>query len=433
MIGSHTESQCEMCDEVRWAGSAATGDSRLRDLDTVFSRLILRTPTADVFSGLGSLIPGYSLVVPHRHTASMGELAERELSHVFEVGWQMTERIKREFGRSVVLVEHGSSGNESQPGGSCIVHSHLHLFPLKEKDGVEAFVPPGSRRVAGPAELAAAAGKRQNYYYCTWKQNEGHLLVDPKLPSQFARRVWAGLLDYPDPLWDWAAFPFFSNCRRTATSLSGTEDTGTLIEETLLAYCSAAEKYARKTSSFAPDSTLPAEIAEMSRSTDGVVLDAGSGGGRDALCFAEHGREVVALDACLPLISMTPQHPRLRPVSGDVRSVPLPDSSVGAVWCSAVLLHMPPDEFIKSLLEFHRVLKPDGLSQISVKEGKGHIKLPISGHGSPLRHFFFYRVDELRSLARRSGFEVVRTWTEDELDSSASLQRWVKLLLRKVP
>ncbi len=466
---------CEMCEEVRLSGSFATGVSSRTPAGPPgtgsgrgpvpglgFSRLVARTRAVDVLSGLGSLLPGYVLVVPRRHTTSLGELPPADLAEAFSVGWRFAERIEREFGHPVVLVEHGSSGATGagagastgtstgtgagaaagsgaagttirrRTGGSCITHSHLHIFPLSDAVHSPLFAAPGSRKISGLSSLIDTAHRKKNYYFCTWKRDEGYLLSDPDLPSQYARRVWAGTLDAPD-LWDWAAFPFLANCQDTTYRLRDPEesDTDRHMRETLLAYGVAARTYAARTRQFTTGSTLPHEIADLARTTSGVVLDAGAGAGRDALCFAANGRRVIALDACLPLLTMTPDEPDVQRVTGDVRSLPLSAASVGAVWCSAVLLHLPPAELLRALREFHRVLESRGAVQVSVKEGDGHASLPMGGQNPFRRHFFFYRHGDLVPLAREAGFDVQHTWTEEERDSSDDVQRWIKLRLRR--
>ncbi|MFG2995179.1 methyltransferase domain-containing protein [Streptomyces sp. NPDC048340] len=457
---------CEMCEEVRLSGSFATGVTPRTPGDPPgagsghgsgqtygpgpgFSRLVARTRAVDVLSGLGSLLPGYVLVVPRRHTTSLGELPPADLAEAFSVGWCFAERIEREFGHPVVLVEHGSSGaagaigaadpgtasaaaSRHRTGGSCITHSHLHIFPLSDAAHSPLFAAPGSRKISGLSSLIDTAHRKKNYYFCTWKRDEGYLLSDPDLPSQYARRVWAGTLDAPD-LWDWAAFPFLANCQDTTNRLRDPDesDTDRQMRETLLAYGVAARTYAALTRQFTAGSTLPHEIADLARTTRGVVLDAGAGAGRDALCFAANGRRVIALDACLPLLTMTPDEPEVQRVTGDVRSLPLSTASVGAVWCSAVLLHLPPAELLRALREFHRVLESRGAVQVSVKEGDGHASLPMGGENPYRRHFFFYRHGDLIPLARQAGFDVQHTWTEEERDSSDEVQRWIKLRLRR--
>ncbi|MFF7780485.1 methyltransferase domain-containing protein [Streptomyces tanashiensis] len=438
--------QCEMCEEVRLAGAFATGDPYPPAAPgTGFSRLITRTAAIDVLSGLGSLRPGYLLVVPRRHTASLGELPPAELAEAFDLAWRYADRVGRELGSPTVLVEHGSSAvaaaghstghAAAHPSrGSCIIHSHLHVFPLSDESQAALFAAPGSRRTTGLSDLVDTAQRKRNYYFCTWKRDEGYLLSDPNLPSQYARRVWAGTLDEPD-LWDWAAFPFLTHCQETADHLRGTEDdqdeTERRLRETLLAYGAAARSYAAGTQHYGADSSLPGEIADLAAATAGTVLDAGAGAGRDALCFARTGRPVIALDACLPLLSMIPDDPRVHRVAGDVRAVPVEAGAVGAVWCSAVLLHLPPAELLRALVEFHRVLAGRGALHVSVKEGEGHASLPMGGGNPFRRHFFYYRHEDLVPLARKAGFEVERSWSTQEHDSSAELQQWRKLRLRR--
>ncbi|MET8904349.1 methyltransferase domain-containing protein [Streptomyces sp. NPDC004538] len=439
--------QCEMCEEVRLAGAFATGNPHSFGAPgTGFSRLIARTAAIDVFSGLGSLCKGYLLVVPRRHTASLGELSSAELAEAFDLAWLYADRVGRELGSPVVLVEHGSSGGGAagQPpehtpdyssGGSCIVHAHLHVFPLSDASHAVHFVAPGSRRTTGLSDLVDTAHRNRNYYYCTWKRDEGYLLSDPSLPSQYARRVWAETLDEPD-LWDWAAFPFLPHCQETTnhfreTAADDHDETERWLRETLLAYGAAARNYAAGTQEYGADSALPGEIADLAADTGGTVLDAGAGAGRDALCFARTGRRVIALDACLPLLSVIPDDSRVRRVAGDVRAVPLAAGAVGAVWCSAVLLHLPPAELLRALVEFHRVLGSRGSLHISVKEGDGHAALPMGGENPFRRHFFYYRHEDLVPLTHKAGFEVVRSWTTEERDSSSELQQWRKLRLRR--
>lgn len=434
---------CEMCGEIRLFGAFATGSflpERRPPTGRIephvrrrgFSRLIRRTGAVDVLAGLGALLPGYVLVVPRRHTASLGELPPDELDEAFSVAWWYAALIEKEFGCSTVLVEHGSSGASHGPGASCIIHSHLHIFPLLDPSHSALFVAPGCRKSFSFADLIDTARRGKNYYFCTWKRDEVYLLADPELPSQFARRVWAQTLDVPH-LWDWAAFPFLDHCVDSARRLSDSTESATdlRVRETLFAYGVAAHSYAERTRRFSAGSSLPQEIAEFTRSHSGIVLDAGSGAGRDALCFTENGKKVIALDACLPLLNMTPDNPDIRRVTGDVRSLPLADKSVGGIWCSAVLLHLPPPELLSALLEFYRVLERGGAVHISVKEGDGHASLPMGSENPFLRHFFYYHLDDLVPLARQAGFEVSRNWVEEEPDSSDDMQRWVKLWLRK--
>ncbi|MDA2815135.1 class I SAM-dependent methyltransferase [Nocardiopsis sp. RSe5-2] len=172
------------------------------------------------------------------------------------------------------------------------------------------------------------------------------------------------------------------------------------------------------------------EIHEFCRITSGTVLDAGAGCCRDAVQMARGGRDVVAVDAVPALLEAGPPHARVRPVAADVRDLPLRGSSVGAVWCSAVLLHMDATGLVTALGEFLRVLTPDGFAHISLKEGDGRSVEPMADSTEHRRHFFAYPLGRLRDLCADAGFGVDRTWTGEQADSGGTVQTWRKLLLR---
>jgi diadenosine tetraphosphate (Ap4A) HIT family hydrolase/SAM-dependent methyltransferase len=430
---------CELCREVAYAGTDATARRSGDDVAGIFSRLIIRTSIVDVLAGLGSLIPGYVLIVPRRHVSSAGELRANELIHTYGIAWTMARRIKAAFGGTVVLVEHGSSGNSNARGRACIDHAHIHLFPLDSGSNPARFVAPDSFITHNLHQLRDISMARKNYYYCAWNQHEGRLSVAPVLESQYPRRIWAELVGRPDE-WDWAACPYFENARFTSVRLRfdelSSEEVGlhlgaAELRETLDAYECSAEWYATQTKTFPPGSTLPEEIAALAGNTRGVILDAGAGAGRDAELFAHSGRPVIALDASPRLLAYVAAAVNLLPVVGDVRCLPMSSESIGAVWCSAVLLHLGRDDVLRTLREFRRVLIPGGLAQVSVKEGSGHSSSAMPGSRVSRRHFFFYELDDLILLAKLAGLEVARTWMEDESNGSATVQRWVKALLRR--
>ena len=203
------------------------------------------------------------------------------------------------------------------------------------------------------------------------------------------------------------------------------------LNETLSAYDAAADWYASHTSTFPEKSSLRTEMDWLADHTDGAILDAGAGGGRDAAYLAGLDRQVIALDASKPLLEHVPRRKNIRTIVGDVRDMQVATASMGAIWCSAVLLHLDREDVLRSLGEFFRVLRRDGLAEVSVKEGSGHASSPMPGYPRLRRHFFFYEADDLKQLARLAGLEVVKTWTEEEVDSALVVQRWVKVLLQK--
>jgi SAM-dependent methyltransferase/diadenosine tetraphosphate (Ap4A) HIT family hydrolase len=445
---AHISVDCELCSEVALSGAAVTGSSKATvtgkgaGMDVHFSRLVHRTSVVDVMAGLGCIETGYLLLIPRQHVGSMGELAWSELSYAYDVAAVMADQIRLEFGTKVVTVEHGSSGTDpaQQTRPACITHAHIHLFPIPRNADPFAFLPDGSSPLESLTELQSAATSQRNYYFCCWSAADRYLSTNSTVSSQHARRVWASLLGRPEE-WDWALFPHLAACRETAVRLAAAEPVAHGQEgrvtvddgqaETIAAYSAAASWYAERTRTFPPGSTLRAEIDALSEATDGWVLDAGAGGCRDAAHFGEAGRDVIAIDASGPLLAAGRAHDRVRKLVADVRSLPLATGSVGAVWCSAVLLHLDRLGIEVALWEFLRVLVPGGLAQISIKQGTGRMVQPMNGDPRHRRHFFLYEARTMLHLAAAARFEVVRTWTDDEADVSDIVQAWVKLLLRR--
>lgn len=426
---------CDLCVQADRCWTSSGGEARGNGAGYE-SLLIARNELFDIIAGIGGLIPGYCLLVPRRHVNSTGELSTDEIDRVFRAAREIAHKIKDEYGGSTVIVEHGSSGNQDLPGRACITHAHIHIFPLDEGTDPRLLIHPRSGPVGDIKQLMHFASRGSNYYYCEWPEGTGHLAVDADLEHQYARKIWAKLLGKKDR-WDWAAAPCMANVRLTANQLSrNTADGGSGAEaeilETVTAYDFSAEQYAKRTSDFADDSVLPSEIDYLIKRTMGQVLDAGCGAGRDALRFADAGRAVVALDASNSLLDHVANHPNINRVLRDVRDTRLEAKSIGAIWCSAVLLHMRRDKVLETLKEFARVLTPDGLIEISVKKGEGGISDFLPGSSSNRRHFYFYTNDDLTHLAHLGGFQVEREWETGEQDSAADSQTWAKVLLRPV-
>lgn len=437
MTASAVVEECELCQEVALGGTFATFtslDCSEREAKKPFSRLIQRTTTVDVIAGLGGIIPGYVLLVPRQHVSSTGALGIAEVKHIYDLAWETAELIKAKYSCEVVLVEHGSSAEQQgNGGGSCITHSHIHLFPVKASADIGGFVHAESFRVRGYSQLIRLATSKKDYYYCARTPYEGYLLENPKLRSQHARQVWANLVREPDR-WDWAVFPYLENCRSTTLGLRrdalNISTSGSQLGETIQAYTDSADWYAERTAEFPPNSSLPIEIKSLLQTTSGPVLDAGTGGGRDAQMFRAAGREVVGLDFCGALLERVDRSTGIHLVQGDTRSLPFADSTFGVVWCSAVLLHLDPHDTIQSMSELCRVLTSEGVAQISIKGGQGHSLEPIKG-GAGRRHYFYYEPSDLLSFAHVAGFDVIREWTVEEADFADTTQRWIKILARK--
>lgn len=99
---------------------------------------------------------------------------------------------------------------------------------------------------------------------------------------------------------------------------------------------------------------------------DGVVLDAGCGGGRWLVWLARHGRRVVGVDLFRPVLQTLRQRvPEIPLIQGRVTALPMADDALAGIVSLGVVEHdeAGPDA---ALREFARVLEPGGRLLVSV-------------------------------------------------------------------
>ncbi|MBE6991871.1 MAG: class I SAM-dependent methyltransferase [Ruminococcaceae bacterium] len=96
-----------------------------------------------------------------------------------------------------------------------------------------------------------------------------------------------------------------------------------------------------------------------------TVLDHGCGLGRHSVFFSKEGFVVTAFDQSATGLEHTAKWAArdgaaLRTVSGDMKSIPLPDSSFDAVMCYNVIYHAGLEDVKQAAKEISRVMKPGG-------------------------------------------------------------------------
>mgnify|MGYP001408303342 CR=1 FL=1 len=142
---------------------------------------------------------------------------------------------------------------------------------------------------------------------------------------------------------------------------------------------------------------------------NGKVIEIGSGVGKDAQALIGLGYDYVGTDASIGLLELARQrNPLALFVKKYIHEL---DSSLGefdGFWASAVLLHIPRDEMINSLLVISSVLKKDGIGFITMKEGEGEQIDEKTG-----RLFTYYKEHEFRNVLESTGFLVLEVKKRD--------------------
>lgn len=90
----------------------------------------------------------------------------------------------------------------------------------------------------------------------------------------------------------------------------------------------------------------------------------------------------------------------------DMRKLEFADNTFDGIWASASLLHIPKKQIGIVMSELKRVLKPEGVMFIGLKEGKGE-KIETTDYCVP-RFFAYYTKKEIESILNNYGFKILK-------------------------
>lgn len=183
------------------------------------NRILWESEGFNLLPSIGSLTPGYLLLMPKRHIKSFAELDHDELLAALDIAEQARRVVSQEFGPAIVA-EHGPGALGSR-SSACCDHAHWHLIPCNPYSVSLAYEHAGG----SPAILNDITHLRQwngksylflsplKHVFWVWNQSE-------EFTSQFVRRVCAKILGVEE-LYDWAVFPFEENMILTKQRLAG--------------------------------------------------------------------------------------------------------------------------------------------------------------------------------------------------------------------
>jgi ubiquinone/menaquinone biosynthesis C-methylase UbiE len=135
-----------------------------------------------------------------------------------------------------------------------------------------------------------------------------------------------------------------------------------------------------------------------------VVLDIGCGPGLDSERLRRAGLQVYSFDRSWGMLLEARRHTGAPLAQADMRQLPLSSASCDALWVCASFLHIPKRDAKVVLREFRRVLRPNGLMYIGVKQGQG--EKWVTHENGLARFFVFYSPNEFDQLLGGAGFSI---------------------------
>lgn len=187
------------------------------------------------------------------------------------------------------------------------------------------------------------------------------------------------------------------------------------LKKTIAVYDLIAQDYAKKIDAYTPRPEQEKFISLLPKYAK--ILDAGCGPGRDCDYFVKHGFNVIGVDLSENLLTIARQRvPEANFLKQDLRKLNFPLNSFDGIWACASLHHMYRRDVPKALINFYRILKPEGILFVMVKEGTGGKEIRESLSSDLPRHYEFYKSEELTKLLKEAGFIEVENymWREED-------------------
>lgn len=224
---------CEFCDEF----SNGTTDyvRSILGTDEFHTRIIVETREFLVIPGLGALTEGYILILPKKHYRSMAYLPDQ--NGIFDELEMLMTAVRSicedAYQSEVIFFEHGACSN-TDLGGSCVDHAHIHSIPLNHDIRCHLATSFEERAVEDMRFLSTVAREQRSYLFLEDQSGSRFLYFGPRqIPSQYIRRLWAKAIGRPNE-WDWAVYIGKENLLNTWLQLR------TLFEKHLQSYLPTA-------------------------------------------------------------------------------------------------------------------------------------------------------------------------------------------------
>jgi ubiquinone/menaquinone biosynthesis C-methylase UbiE len=204
---------------------------------------------------------------------------------------------------------------------------------------------------------------------------------------------------------------------------------GTGVEITRESYGQIAPTYAQVSANMSETLLMFAqkflELLESSFEPNAHILDVGCGPGRDMAWFESNNINVTGVDYTQAMLEIAQAQVRGSLVQADMRQMPFEAGSVDGIWCNASLLHLPKTDSPAALLEFKRVLKPNGVLFLAMQEGEGEHLETREVYGENQRFFARYSVPEMTGLLEVLGFDILEHHPHESRD-----RIWIRFLAR---
>jgi len=140
----------------------------------------------------------------------------------------------------------------------------------------------------------------------------------------------------------------------------------------------------------------------------GLILDIGCGHGNDAIMFEQDALyRYIGIDMSWTMMKLArTQAPNALFTQMNMYQLGFQSQCFDGFWAAASLLHIPKSRINAAFMEIKRVMKPDAIGFIALREGDTE-EMVIKDLRGDNRFYAFYRQEEFFCVLKRNGFEVL--------------------------
>jgi ATP adenylyltransferase len=186
----------------------------------IADRVLFESENFVVVPTVGSIVPGWLLVVPRSHFLSIGSLDEAQFREFVTLQKTAAEALRECFG-SVYIFEHGAA-RECETVGCGVDHAHLHIVATSVDILADAKALSTAhlqwRPVSGIQTTRSYATEQMPYVFVQPPYGDAWIGSANTIESQLIRKIIAAATGQPD-CWDWKSHPFEDNARETVIKL----------------------------------------------------------------------------------------------------------------------------------------------------------------------------------------------------------------------
>ncbi|MCB2182986.1 MAG: HIT domain-containing protein [Desulfobulbaceae bacterium] len=183
------------------------------------SRILFKNNDFVVIPTLGSLCPGYLLILPKKHFVSVGSMPNEYYQSLCKLLGNVKEIIQEKYFSNVIAFEHGAV-SANYLGGACCDHAHIHVVPyngnLLSSFQIRKFQ---IDEIFTFSSLSESVKNDKPYLFYQSQSNRMYMITADRIPSQMIRKIIAEKNGIPDK-WDWRENLFEANIIKTISDFS---------------------------------------------------------------------------------------------------------------------------------------------------------------------------------------------------------------------